>query len=82
MLASIGVGSVALMTNNPSKVKQLEQHGIVVAERVPHVIPPNAHNRFYLETKAARSGHHMVFTAPPHLLEQDDAPVIDDAEAG
>jgi GTP cyclohydrolase II len=78
MLASIGVGSVALMTNNPSKVKQLEQHGIVVAERVPHVIPPNRHNRFYLETKAARSGHYLTFPTPPPLLEQDDAPVVEE----
>src|SRR6185369_11431513 len=44
MIASLGVDSVALMTNNPSKVRQLEQYGIVVAERVPHVIPPNQHN--------------------------------------
>jgi GTP cyclohydrolase II len=78
MLASIGVGSVDLMTNNPSKVQQLEQHGIVVAERIPHVIPPNEHNRFYLHTKAARSGHYMPLA--PRLLEQDDSPVEGPAE--
>jgi GTP cyclohydrolase II len=79
MLASIGVRSVALMTNNPSKVRQLEEHGIVVAERVPHVIPPNQYNRFYLETKAARSGHHLPLAAPPRLLEQDDSPLVEGA---
>jgi GTP cyclohydrolase II len=81
MLASIGVGSVALMTNNPSKVQQLEQYGIVVAERLPHVIPPNQHNRFYLETKAARSGHDIPWVAEARLLEQDDAPLVDDSAA-
>jgi GTP cyclohydrolase II len=80
MLASIGVGSVSLLTNNPSKVQQLEQHGIVVAERIPHVIPPNEHNRFYLQTKAARSGHYMPVGQPP-LLEQDDSPIVSDGMA-
>jgi GTP cyclohydrolase II len=80
MLASIGVDSVELMTNNPSKVQQLEHYGITVAERIPHVIAPNEHNRFYLQTKATRSGHHLPFTDQPPLLEQDDAPVVADDE--
>ena len=64
MLASLNVESIALMTNNPNKIVQLERHGIRVARRIPHVIPPNDHNRAYLETKATRSGH--------LLHEQDD----------
>jgi len=71
MLASLGVGSVALMTNNPTKIRQLQEHGIVVAQRLPHVIPPNAHNRKYLHTKALRSGHFMPVDAP-ELPEQDE----------
>jgi GTP cyclohydrolase II len=59
MLTSLNVGSVRLMTNNPSKILQLEQQGIKVTGRVPHVVPPTEHNRFYLETKAARSGHYL-----------------------
>ncbi len=57
MLASLDVASVRLMTNNPDKIRQLEQQGIRVAGRLPHVMPANEHNRFYLETKARRSGH-------------------------
>jgi len=57
MLASLTVRSVRLLTNNPRKVEALGQHGICVTERVPHEMPANEHNRFYLETKAARSGH-------------------------
>src|SRR5207302_943503 len=67
MLASLNVGSIRLMTNNPNKVKQLEQLGVRIAERIPHVVPPNDHNRFYLQTKAARSGHKIDFEGKEHL---------------
>lgn len=57
MLASLNVGSIQLLTNNPDKIRQLEQHGVRVTARVPHRMPANVHNRLYLETKATRSGH-------------------------
>ena len=60
------------MTNNPKKVDELRQYQINVVERVPHVIPPNEHNRFYLETKSRRSGHWIDFSGHPHLPEQAD----------
>ena len=68
------------MTNNPSKINQLVQHGIDVAGRLPHVIPPNPHNRFYLETKASRSGHWIDFSGKPHLPEQSDPPLVEGME--
>ena len=57
MLALVGVGPIRLLTNNPAKVAALEAAGVTVAERVPHVLPANAHNRGYLATKRDRSGH-------------------------
>src|SRR5512140_656322 len=69
MLESLHVGSVRLMTNNPNKIRQLEQYGIRVTARIPHVMPPNDYNRFYLETKATRSGHHIDFDGKEHLPE-------------
>ena len=51
---------------------QLEGYGIAVTGRIPHVLPPNEHNRFYLETKAKRSGHFIDFGGRTRLLEQDD----------
>ena len=75
MIKSLNVESIQLMTNNPKKVEQLAEYGIKITGRVPHVIPPNDHNRFYLETKAAKSGHFIDFEGKPHLPEQDD-PVI------
>ena len=47
-------------------------YGITVAGRIPHVLPPNEHNRFYLETKAKRSGHMINFCAEACLPEQSD----------
>jgi GTP cyclohydrolase II len=72
MLNSLDVRSVRLMTNNPRKLEQLERLGVKVAARVPHVLPPNPYNRFYLETKAARSGHFIDFQGKPHLEEQSE----------
>ena len=77
MLASLNVGSIRLMTNNPKKVNELEKLGIQVTERLPHVIPANEFNRAYLETKATRSGHQIAFEGKPLLEEQDDPLVIE-----
>ncbi|HRY26367.1 MAG: GTP cyclohydrolase II [Geminicoccaceae bacterium] len=57
MLRDLGFSAVRLLTNNPDKVTQLAERGIQVTERVEHSFAANRHNRFYLETKASRSGH-------------------------
>jgi len=57
MLRQLGFGRVRLLTNNPDKVAALARCGITVEERVPHAFPSNAHNDFYLATKARRFGH-------------------------
>ena len=76
MLRSLGVKSVQVVTNNPDKINQLEQRGVTVSGRIPHVIPPNEWNRFYLETKARRSGHLMDLTEE-RLPEQSDLVVVE-----
>jgi len=72
MLHSLRVKSVRLLTNNPRRVNDLTALGVRVVGRLPHVIPPNDHNRFYLETKASRSGHYLDFAGKPRLAEQAD----------
>jgi GTP cyclohydrolase II len=57
ILRALGVDTVRLLTNNPSKVEGLEAAGIKVAERVPHHMPANPHNADYLATKRTKSGH-------------------------
>jgi GTP cyclohydrolase II len=57
MLRALGIESVRLLTNNPTKVRGLEAAGIEVAERVAHQMPANPHNADYLATKRKKSGH-------------------------
>jgi GTP cyclohydrolase II len=77
MLHSLSVESVQLMTNNPNKIRQLETYGVTVSGRIPHLLPPNPHNRFYLETKASRSGHFIDFSGKPHMAEQSDPVLVE-----
>ena len=77
MLMSLNVKSVKLITNNPKKIQQLTDYGIHVTDRIPHVMEPNEYNRFYLETKAAKSGHMIDFHGHEHLQEQSDHPFVD-----
>jgi len=76
MLISLKIESVQLITNNPKKIRQLVDYGIKVSDRIPHIMEPNDHNRFYLETKAAKSGHLIDFHGKEHLPEQSDRPFI------
>lgn len=57
ILVDLGIRKLRLMTNNPCKIAGLEGYGIEIAERVPIVIPPTAHDRRYLETKRDKMGH-------------------------
>jgi len=57
ILESLGVKSVKLLTNNPEKIKSLQQLGIHVVERVSHAFPSNPFNQAYLTTKKIKSGH-------------------------
>ena len=57
ILKQLGIKKVKLLTNNPNKIDQLASTGIEIVERVKHAFPPNPHNREYLKTKAAKTGH-------------------------
>jgi GTP cyclohydrolase II len=76
MLKVLRVKSIQLMTNNPKKLNDLTRYGIRITGRIPHVIPPNSHNEFYLRTKAEKSGHLIDFQGKEHLIEQVDRPII------
>ena len=77
MLMSLKIESVQLMTNNPKKIDQLTRYGIKVNGRIQHIMEPNEYNRFYLETKAAKSGHLIDFFGKERLLEQSDPPLVE-----
>jgi GTP cyclohydrolase II len=57
MIHSLEIKSVQLMTNNPYKIDELSKHGVVIAKRLQHELPPNPHNAAYLAAKVAKMGH-------------------------
>ncbi|MCE9642083.1 MAG: GTP cyclohydrolase II [Betaproteobacteria bacterium] len=57
ILFDLGVREVRLLTNNPEKVKALEDYGLKVTERVAIEVPPRSANRNYLQTKRTKFGH-------------------------
>jgi GTP cyclohydrolase II len=57
MLMALNVHSIKLLTNNPSKIIDLERHGIKVTGRIPLLITPNKYNRKYLKVKYEKSCH-------------------------
>lgn len=57
MLADLGLSSIRLLTNNPTKVIGLEGHGLKISERVSLEISPNSSNRSYLKAKKDKMGH-------------------------
>ena len=57
ILAELGLHKIRLLTNNPKKVIGLEGYGLKVVETMPIIIPPNPHNRHYLEIKQKKLGH-------------------------
>jgi GTP cyclohydrolase II len=46
------------------------------------VVPANEYNRFYLQTKAARSGHYIDFEGKEHLTEQDEPVIVEGMQSG
>jgi GTP cyclohydrolase II len=77
MLESLHVKSIRLITNNPKKIDNLTKNGILVTGRIPHIMQPNQYNRFYLETKARKSGHMIDFGQAQRIPEQADHPIIE-----
>ena len=57
IIKDLGVKSVSLKTNNPLKIKGLEQYGVTVASREEIEIEVNAYDKKYLKTKKEKMGH-------------------------
>ena len=64
ILSDLGVRSIRLLTNNPSKISNLEELGVSVEERVPLEATVHAENAHYLFTKVARMNHLLNLGAP------------------
>jgi len=57
ILVDLGVRSMRLLTNNPSKRAGLEGYGLSIAERIPLETDPTPENIGYLRTKREKMGH-------------------------
>ncbi len=57
ILRHFGVSAVRLLSNNPQKVRALEEAGIEVRERVACEVHPSESRRRYLKTKKDKLGH-------------------------
>ena len=57
ILKKLGATQIRLLSNNPEKVRQLEEAGIHVADRVPCQPRISKISRSYLQTKKKKMGH-------------------------
>jgi GTP cyclohydrolase II len=76
MLSALGVGRVALLSNNPDKAEQLGRLGVTLTERVPtgvHLSPANAG---YLATKASHAAHTLDLPFVCRLAGSQPGPKI------
>ncbi|MCH4092180.1 3,4-dihydroxy-2-butanone-4-phosphate synthase [Acetobacter sp.] len=68
VLRDLGVTVLDLLTNNPAKVKALEERGFTVRKRVGLEVAPNPFNRAYLDAKRKRMGHTLLAESVPTPL--------------
>ena len=57
ILADLGLTTIRLMTNNPTKMVGLEAYGLKIVERIPLEAKPNERNYDYLKAKKDKMGH-------------------------
>ncbi len=57
ILKELGAKKIRLLSNNPEKLRQLEESGIEVVERVPCQPRVSKISRKYLKTKKSKMGH-------------------------
>lgn len=59
ILKERGIEAIRINTNNPDKIREMEEHGITIRERVPSLAALNQHNEDYLKTKMLFLGHEL-----------------------
>ena len=59
ILSDLGIKSMRLLTNNPSKRAGLEGYGLKISEKVALIVESNSENLKYLNTKKEKMGHEI-----------------------
>lgn len=57
MIEALGIKSVSLITNNPTKIKELKDLGINIVDREKIVVKYTGENKNYMSTKILKMGH-------------------------
>ena len=64
ILVDLGISTMRLLTNNPTKRAGLEGYGLKIVERIPLESEPNPENIAYLKTKKEKLGHLLESFGP------------------
>ena len=59
VLADMGISKIKLLSNNPTKIKRIEELGIEITERIALEGFITEHNHDYLQAKKLRMGHYL-----------------------
>ncbi|HVF20339.1 MAG TPA: bifunctional 3,4-dihydroxy-2-butanone-4-phosphate synthase/GTP cyclohydrolase II [Mycobacteriales bacterium] len=70
ILVDLGIRTMRLLSNNPTKRAGLEGYGLEIVERVPLPVTPTAENIRYLRTKRDRMGHLLDLPGALDALDQ------------
>lgn len=71
ILADLGITTMRLMTNNPTKRAGLEGYGLEIIERVPLEVDPTDENIAYLRAKREKMGHILNGLSPESGTSSD-----------
>ncbi|RZS89375.1 3,4-dihydroxy 2-butanone 4-phosphate synthase/GTP cyclohydrolase II [Motilibacter rhizosphaerae] len=80
VLADLGIKTMRLLTNNPTKRAGLEGYGLRITGTVPLAVAATRDNLHYLQTKRDRMGHELP-DLPEQLLEDDITTVAGERSA-
>ena len=61
ILFDLGLCKVRVISNNPDKLKALEEAGLQIVERIPIEVPAEEPAAHYLSTKKEKMGHLISF---------------------
>ncbi|MGH2786546.1 MAG: bifunctional 3,4-dihydroxy-2-butanone-4-phosphate synthase/GTP cyclohydrolase II [Actinomycetota bacterium] len=80
ILVDLGITTMRLLTNNPTKRAGLEGYGLEIVDRVPLESAPNPENLHYLKAKKEKLGHLLESFGPAisGAFATEDAPAIAD----
>lgn len=72
ILVDLGISTMRLLTNNPTKRAGLEGYGLEITDRVSLQSAPNPENIRYLTTKKEKLGHLLDSLAESTMTKEED----------